>query len=154
MKTLTQICEKLKEVKGTIEDFLITADGTFNPLWSTMCVYGKDAFHVVACPCSECVKGPDQEISSYPPIGMLTFSNEEQQRLKGLIQQEPRFAKKSNKWGFGTTEDVLVDYKNRETIKIYIDVLGNKINVKYGSFETHHRDESGIIWDPVYEKKE
>ncbi len=147
-QTLTEVYEgfKLRKEKKRLEEFVDSMGG-----FTLMCVYGENKKNLpCACGCSECYT---ERFPALPGCGMPTFSNEEQQKLKGLIQQEPRFAKKTNEWGFGTTEDILVDYRYGETIKIYTDILGNKIDVKYGIHGTEHKEESCITLDTMNKKK-
>ena len=141
MKSLTQICEsfRLRKEKQRLEEFVDSMGG-----FTLMCVYGENKKYLpCVCGCSEC---SEEKSSALPGYGTPTFSQQEQQRIA-------KFAKNCKDWRYGTTEDVIVDYANGETIKIYTDLVNNSISVKYGPLKTHHKDELGIIFDSVFKKK-
>lgn len=71
------------------------------------------------------------------------------QMYSGVLEKS-QYAKLCKELGFGTREEILVDYGTRETIKIYTDPLKNLISVGYEPFGTPHDLKPVIPLAPVY----
>ena len=64
------------------------------------------------------------------------------------------YAKNAKEWGPGTIENVHVDYKNEETIKIYSDPVNNNLGVGHEPFGTKHPDKDYLRLSALFPLKD
>jgi hypothetical protein len=148
MKPLEQMLEKVYSRKYRTID--LYAAGTL-ALYS-----GPDMSFSVPLAYNDRAPSPfDRQTTLYdygalPPMKLPEFRPPEISKIEINEFNKTCYAKDCEDYGFGTIENINVNPRTQERIKIYTDVFNNKIGVGYEPFDRKHIDKDFLDFDRTY----